>query len=70
MQHFPSSLRAELRGFEIKDLADLQDWGGWKKAISTGCQDNWSVQTLWSEAPVNAEEFRASFLVIKGSLQS
>ena len=25
MQHFPSSLRAELRGLEIKDLAGLQD---------------------------------------------
>lgn len=69
MQHFPSSLRAELRGFEIKDLADLQDWGG-GEAISTGCLDNWSVQTLWSEAPVSAEEFKASFLVIKGRLQS
>lgn len=25
MQHFPSSLRAELRGLEIKDLAGFQD---------------------------------------------
>ena len=43
---------------------------GGGEAISTGCQDDWSVQTLWSEAPANAEEFRASFLMIKGSLQS
>lgn len=64
-QLFPSSLRAELRGLEIKDLAGLQDWRGWGSHLHWMPGQLVSSNTLVRSPSRGAEEFRASFLMIR-----